>query len=158
MKKYLLFSVLTSIFFSLSPAYTREFLDANIHHATGDHFEIYPVKVSKNAHKSSSKECFEYGKECLLPLTKDPALVVKDFDFQKVVGERAGIKFFLNEKDAKALTLLTQKYFNTRLAIVHNNKVITAPKIKSILSDQNFEITFKSKAGFEKVLKQLQHF
>lgn len=157
MKKYFILTVLTTIFMNLPISKAHEFSDKSIKQVHGKKFEIYPVKVSKTTDKRNNHSCLEYGKECLLPLTKRPALVFEDFQYQKMLGEKAGIKFSLSEKQARDLEKFSKKYLNSRMAFVYNNRVLQAPKIKNIINGSNFEITFNNKNNFNVLLSTLEN-
>lgn len=155
MKKYFILSVITSVFMGLPLSHASEFLDDHIRVAKGKFFEIYPVKVSK----TESGNCFKYGKECLIPLTRKPALILHDFKFQRILNhpeEKAGIKIFLSEKDQKSFENLTEKYLNSRLALVYKDRVLHSPKIRNIIADGKFEMSFCNQNSFEQVLRGLQ--
>ena len=43
----------------------------------------------------------------------------------------------------------SKKYLNHRLALVHDNKVLFAPKIKEIIKDGQFKLTFQNENKFK---------
>ncbi|MBF0206617.1 MAG: hypothetical protein HQK53_06985 [Oligoflexia bacterium] len=152
MKRYFIMYTIVSIFVKLPFVHAKEFLNQEVKVAKGTVFEFYPVKSSK----SGNGDCFEYGKECLLPLTKRPIFTFKDFEYQKYVEEKPGIRITVSEDESRDMEKFTRKYINTRLALVYNGKVVHAPLIRDVVSANKFEMSFCNENKFREVLKSIE--
>jgi preprotein translocase subunit SecD len=115
-------------------------------------FEIYPVKHSK----TDCKNCFDFDGSYLLKIKNKPSLTFEDFEYETFTDNTFGIKFNLNEKKARQLEKLTRKYLNTKLALVHNGRVLASPTVSSIIEGDKFEISFNDAGRFQWVLENLK--
>ncbi len=116
------------------------------------HLEFIPVKISDKQAKGS----IEYKGSFLLPLERKP-LHLTNFEYRRTddQSEIPGIQISLSEKDQSKLAKLTTKYLNHRLAVIHNGRVLSIPKIKSSISNGNFFLSFDNVDKIDEILEGL---
>jgi preprotein translocase subunit SecD len=150
--KVLVLSLITAAVINIPASFAKNFKSLKAEKkSTDERFEIYPVKVSKN----SSKECLDFDGRCLLPLTKKPAVVIENFEYNSFSDNGAGLELHVDEKTSKMLEAATKKYQNSRLAFMYKGKVLSAPVVKEVINGKHFNITFNDAKVYESVVESL---
>ena len=151
--KGIVLSLMASTLINIPNGFAKEYQGSTkLTQAKKSKFEFYPVKLSK---KDIKTDLFLDGKS-YLQLTKKPILTLEDFQYQSVTNGKLGVKLVLNDKENKALSGLTKKYINTKLAVVFNNQILMAPSIKNIIGTEDIELNFKNVDKFKELLTDLK--
>lgn len=151
--KGIVLSLMASTLVNLPVGLAKELIHSTmINRAQGTTIELYPVKYSN----SNGGGHLTYKGKSLYTITKKPVAVFENFKYQNLSRNKLGIKLILSKKEGRELERVTRKYLNTKLAIVHNGKVIMVPLLKSVLGGEAIELSFNSHEKFETVLKSFK--
>ena len=151
--KGIVLSLMASTLINIPSSFAKEYKESTqLTQAKKSKFEFYPVKLSKTQIKDG---LFLDGKS-YIPLTRKPALIVDDFKFQSQPGNEVSINLVLNQKESKALEQITKKYYNTKLAVIFNDRVIMVPSIKNIIGNESIKLSTSNVKLIKELLLELK--
>ncbi len=151
--KGIVLSLMASTLINIPSSFAKEYQNSTkLTQAKKSKFEFFPVKLSKTLIKDG---LFLDGKS-YIPLTKKPALTIENFKYQSLGNSELSIKLVLGKKENKALADITRKYYNTKLAVVFNNKVLMVPSIKKIIGNDSIILNTSNVKLLEELLLELK--
>lgn len=121
--------------------------------ASGKTFAIYPMKMGM----PKDGGCMDYYGECALLLADKPAMTIKNVSYRIIHDEKPGFVIQLSKQEQSALKKVSKENVGKQLAIVYNQTIIHAPKVRMAIESEQLKMTFCNKRNFNVVLASLQN-
>ncbi len=120
--------------------------------AEGITFSVYPIKAGVKG----DPRCRKYYGDCVFFGTDNPIMTLTGFEYTKISAKKPGLMIHLGKKERQELHRATQKYLGTQLAIVYNQVILHAPKIKTVIDSDKLQMTFCNRRNYKVILSVLQ--